>query len=103
MTTTSRPGRSGANVGLVTRDLAHATRTYPVRQLVAYRRLIVNGERVDPERVVAEYARANPGVDLEARSTVSDWQAGSLPGRGTRVSDARVNDTAERLQGLPIR
>ncbi|AIY19558.2 hypothetical protein KR76_27325 [Pimelobacter simplex] len=53
--------------------------------------------------MVAEYARANPGVDLEARSTVSDWQAGSLPGRGTRVSDARVNDTAERLQGLPIR
>lgn len=82
----------------VTRDLAHASRTYPVRQLVAYRRLIVNGERVDPDRVVAEYARANPGVDLDARSTVSDWQAGTLPGGGTRVGD-----TAERLQGLPIR
>ncbi|WP_418061098.1 hypothetical protein [Pimelobacter simplex] len=82
----------------MTRDLAHASRTYPVRQLVAYRRLIVNGERVDPDRVVAEYARANPGVDLDARSTVSDWQAGNLPGGGTRVGD-----TAERLQGLPIR
>lgn len=77
--------------GDVTREHAHATRTYPVRQLVAYRRLIVDGDRVDPERVVAEYARANPDVDLDARSTISDWAAGTLP-----------DDTAERLHGLPI-
>lgn len=70
----------------------HASRAYPVRQLVAYRRLIVNRERIDPERVVADYIRANPQVDLEARATFAEWDRGSLPG-----------DTAQRIQGLPIR
>lgn len=69
-----------------------ASRTYPVRQLVAYRRLIVEGARVDPERVVADYIRANPDVDLEEHSTIGAWQAGQRPG-----------DTAERVPGLPIR
>lgn len=70
----------------------HASRAYPVRQLVAYRRLIVNRERIDPERVVADYIRANPQVDLEAQATFAEWDHGSLPG-----------DTAQRIQGLPIR
>lgn len=70
----------------------HASRAYPVRQLVAYRRLIVNRERIDPERVVAEYIRANPQVDLEAQATFAEWDRGTLPG-----------DTAQRIQGLPIR
>lgn len=70
----------------------HASRAYPVRQLVAYRRLIVNRERIDPERVVTEYIRANPHVDLEAHATFAEWDRGSLPG-----------DTAQRIHGLPIR
>ena len=68
------------------------SRTYPVRQLVAYGRLIIKGERVDPERVVADYARAHPDVDLEAQTTISEWQAGRKPG-----------DTAIRVPGLPVR
>lgn len=79
----------------MTRDHGHirsSSRAYSVRELVAYRRLIVNGERTDPERAVQEYIRANPDVDLEARATFGEWLAGTLPG-----------DTAPRLQGLPIR
>lgn len=63
-------------------------RTFTVRELVAYGRLIVNRERVDPERVVHEFIRANPDVDLDARSTIIDWQDGIRPG-----------DTAERPGG----
>ncbi|TNM38388.1 hypothetical protein FHP29_14075 [Nocardioides albidus] len=63
-------------------------RTFTVRELVAYGRLIVDRERVDPERVVHEFIRANPDIDLDARSTVTDWQAGYRPG-----------DTAERPGG----
>ncbi|WP_436701786.1 hypothetical protein [Nocardioides sp. BYT-33-1] len=63
-------------------------RTFTVRELVAYGRLIVNRERVDPERVVHEFIRANPDVDLDARSTITDWQDGHRPG-----------DTAERPRG----
>jgi len=65
-----------------------AFRTFTVRELVAYGRLIVNRERVDPERVVHEFIRANPDVDLDARSTITDWQDGRRPG-----------DTAERPLG----
>lgn len=54
--------------------------TYPIRQFVAYRRLIERGERVDPAAVVAEFARANPDIDLDARSTFADWRSGFLPG-----------------------
>jgi hypothetical protein len=74
------------------RPAVDGSRTYPVRQLVAYGRLIVKGERIDPERVVADYARANPDVDLEARTTIGEWQAGKRPG-----------DTAIRVPGLPVR
>ncbi|WP_408897447.1 hypothetical protein ACJ5H2_21355 [Nocardioides sp. R1-1] len=63
-------------------------RTFTVRELVAYGRLIVNRERVDPERVVHDFIRANPEVDLDARSTITDWQDGRRPG-----------DTAERPGG----
>lgn len=63
--------------------------TFPIRQFVAYRRLIERGERVDPAAVVAEYARANPDIDLDARSTFADWRRGVLPG-----------DTAVRPRGL---
>ena len=82
------------SLAVMTRELRHlhASRAYPVRQLVAYRRLIVNRERIDPERVVAEYIRANPQVDLEAQATFAEWDRGTLPG-----------DTAQRIQGLPIR
>lgn len=73
------------------RQLGDRTRAFPVRQLVAYRRLIVNGERTDPERVVADYIRAHPEVDLEERATFAEWHAGILPG-----------DTSQRLRGLPI-
>lgn len=65
-----------------------AVRTFTVRELVAYGRLIVNRERVDPERVVHDFIRANPEVDLDARSTITDWQHGLRPG-----------DTAERPRG----
>lgn len=65
-----------------------AIRTFTVRELVAYGRLIVNRERVDPERVVHDFIRANPEVDLDARSTITDWQDGLRPG-----------DTAERPRG----
>ncbi|TWG92622.1 hypothetical protein L615_000700000290 [Nocardioides sp. J9] len=69
-----------------------AGRAWSVRQLVAYRRLIVNGERIDPERAVADYLRANPRADLDARATFPEWERGRVSG-----------DTAQRIQGLPIR
>lgn len=62
---------------------------YPIRDLVAYQRLIERGERIDPAVAVADYARANPDVDLDARSTFADWQLG-----------ARLDDTAERPGGF---
>lgn len=65
-----------------------AVQTFTVRELVAYGRLIVNRERVDPERAVHEFIRANPHIDMDARSTIIDWQDGHRPG-----------DTAERPRG----
>ncbi|MBM7517634.1 hypothetical protein [Nocardioides nitrophenolicus] len=70
-------------------------RTFTVRELVAYGRLIVNRERVDPERVVRDFIRANPDVDLEARSTITAWQEGARPG----ARAVRPGDTAERPGG----
>lgn len=61
---------------------------YSIRDLVTYQRLIERRERVDPAVVVAEYARANPGIDLDARSTFAEWRRGS-----------RLDDTAERPGG----
>ena len=66
-------------------------RTYPVRLFVTYRQLVEKGRKVDPERVVEDYARAHPDVDLDQPTTFADWRAGTLPG-----------DTSERVQGLPI-
>ena len=68
-----------------------SVRTFTVRELVAYGRLIVNRERVDPDRVVHEFIRANPHVDMDARSTIIDWQNGIRPGN--------PGDTAERPRG----
>lgn len=62
---------------------------YPIRDLVAYQRLIERGERIDPAAAVADYARANPDVDLDARSTFTDWQLGT-----------RFDDTVERPGGF---
>lgn len=63
--------------------------TYPVRHLIAYHRLIERRERVDPAVAVAEYARAHPDIDLDARRTFADWHLGSL-----------LEDTAERPGGF---
>lgn len=68
-----------------------ASTTYPLRLFASYQRLIEKGERLDPDTVVDEYARANPGIDLEARTTFAEWMRGSLPG-----------DTAERPGGLLV-
>ncbi|MFC7500453.1 hypothetical protein ACOACQ_15490 [Nocardioides sp. CPCC 206347] len=62
---------------------------YSIRQLVAYQRLIERRERVDPAVAVAEYARANPGIDLDARSTFAEWKRSSP-----------LDDTAERPGGF---
>lgn len=84
--TASRPGsQSGSQSG--SRPSGPPT-AYSVRQFVAYERLIERRERVDPAVAVAEYARANPGIDLDARSTFAEWQRGS-----------RLDDTAERPGG----
>ncbi|GAA1506637.1 hypothetical protein [Nocardioides humi] len=77
--------RNGSATQVQDRD---SFRTFTVRELVAYGRLIVNRERVDPERVVHEFIRANPNVDLDARSTITEWQDGIRPGD--------TADTAER-------
>ena len=64
-------------------------RAYPVRQLVAYQRLIERGERVDPAVAVEEYARAHPDTDLDARSTFGEWRG-----------DSPLEDTLERPGGF---
>lgn len=74
----------------MTRD--HAAKAYPLRQFVAYRRLIEQRQRIDPEHVVDEYARANPEVDLDVRTTFAEWRVGTRPG-----------DTAVRPLGFHVR
>ncbi|WP_182378730.1 hypothetical protein [Nocardioides sp. WS12] len=79
-------------VHTATRPSTHTHRpatAYPIRQLVAYQRLIERRERVDPAVAVAEYARANPGIDLDARSTFAEWKNSSA-----------LDDTAERPGGF---
>ncbi len=87
--------RAARHIGTQPTGTTHAwggsPATFTVRELVAYDRLIVGRERVDPETVVREFIRANPDTDLEARATVSDWQAGVRPG-----------DTAERTGGFRL-
>lgn len=69
----------------------HAAKAYPLRQFVAYRRLIEQRQRIDPDRAVDEYARANPDVDLEVHTTFAEWRGGSHPG-----------DTAVRPGGFRV-
>ncbi len=73
-------------------------RTFTVRELVAYNRLIINRERVDPERVVHDFIRSNPNVDLEARSTITAWADGLRPTAGA----GSTTDTAERPNGFGL-
>lgn len=81
---------TGTHATPVDRSTRSATPdTYTIRQLVAYQHLIERGRRTDPDLVVRDYIRANPGVDLEARATFEEWRNGALAG-----------DTVERRGGF---
>lgn len=61
-----------------------AAKTYSLRDFLMYQEMVDGRHRGNLDRVIAEYAAANRGVDLEQRLSFRQWFAQSAPKRASR-------------------